>query len=423
MSALGSEHPVETQRAAGMSRGLLAWLGVLVIVWLAGVGAWMIQLSDGLQVTAMRDNVIWGLYIVFFMFFVGLSAGGLIVASAGRIFGVERFKPIVRVAVLEATVAILIAAVFILPDLGHPERIFNLVLHAQILSPMIWDILVIFIYLVLSSLYVWLYTRRDLARRGSWLALGTKPDDSPAAAARDDRVTWALAWIALPAAVLVHSVTAWIFGLQISRGLWYTAIMAPLFVSSALVSGLALVVLLAIVARRTARVAFDDDLVKYLGGLLGVFIIVQAFFLFCELLAGFYPGVPTDAVRRLVGGPYAVLAGIELVVGLAIPFLLLIVPRFRARPAVVALAAGLAILGIFVHRLNIVLAGLSDAPIASPPGTSIGTDVTGASVFATSSAYFPTAIEWLVVSGILALAAMIFTLAAWYLPLRQERHP
>ncbi len=422
MSALESDHPVETRREARVSRGLLAWLGILVVVWLVGICAWIFQLNNGLQVTGMRDNVIWGLYIVFFMFFVGLSAGGLIVASAGRIFGVERFKPIVRVAVLEATVAVLIAAVFILPDLGHPERILNLVFHAQILSPMIWDIAVIAIYLVLSATYVWLYTRRDLARRGSWLALGTKPDSSAAAAARDDRITWALAWIALPAAVLVHSVTAWIFGLQISRGLWYSAIMAPLFVSSALVSGLALVILLAMVARRTARVAFGDDLVKYLGGLLAVFIVVQAFFLFCELLAGFYPGVPTDAVRRLVGGPYAPLAGIELVLGLAVPFLLLIVPRFRARPTVVAIAAGLAIVGIFVHRLNIILAGLSDAPITNPPGTSIGTDVTGASVFATSSAYLPTGIEWLVVAGILALAALIFTLAAWYLPLRQDPH-
>ena len=68
----------------------------------------------------MRDNVIWGLYIITFMFFVGLSAGGLIVASAGRLFDVERFAPIVRLAVVEATVTIATAAVLIIPDLGHP---------------------------------------------------------------------------------------------------------------------------------------------------------------------------------------------------------------------------------------------------------------------------------------------------------------
>ena len=67
-----------------------------------GFGVWIYQLSQGLQITNMRDNVIWGLYIITFMFFVGLSAGGLIVASAGRLFDVERFTPIVRLAVVEA---------------------------------------------------------------------------------------------------------------------------------------------------------------------------------------------------------------------------------------------------------------------------------------------------------------------------------
>ena len=64
-----------------------------------------------------------------------------------------------------------------------------------------------------------------------------------------------MAWIALPAAILLHSITAWIFGLQISRGFWYTSIMAPMFIASALVSGLALVILLALVLRRLGRLA------------------------------------------------------------------------------------------------------------------------------------------------------------------------
>jgi molybdopterin-containing oxidoreductase family membrane subunit len=419
MTTLESDRRPTASAIGRPPRALLAWLGILAIVWIAGLAAWIYQVANGLAVTGMRDNVMWGLYIVCFMFFVGLSAGGLIVASAGRIFGVERFKPIVRLAVLEATVAILIAAVFILPDLGHPERLLNLVLHANILSPMIWDVTVIVVYLILSLTYVWLYSRRDLARRGSRLALGTK-DDSTEARARDDRLTGRLAWVALPAAVLVHSITAWIFGLQVSRGLWYTAIMAPLFVTSALVSGLALVILLALGVRRTGRVRFDDDLATFLGGMLAVFITVQAFFLFCELLAGYYPGVPTDAVRELVSGRYAPLAVVELVVGLAIPFGLLVVRRWRARPAIVATAAVLALGGIFIHRLNVILAGLSAAPIPNAPGTPIGTLPDAGASFQTVSAYVPTPIELLIVLGVLAIAAFLFTIGAWFLPLREE---
>jgi dimethyl sulfoxide reductase membrane subunit len=403
--------------ARRLATGPIVWVGLLLVLMAAGFAAWVYQLGEGLQVTAMRDNVMWGLYIVMFMFFVGLSAGGLIIASAGRLFGVTRFKPIVRLAVLEATVAVIAAASFILPDLGHPERLLNLAIFANLTSPMIWDITVITIYLVLSLLYVWLYTRRDLAARGSILALGTK-DSSPEAHARDERLTGRLAWIALPAAVLVHSVTAWIFGLQISRGFWYTAIMAPLFISSALVSGLALVILIAMVLRRLDRVSFGDDLSTFLGGLLGTFVAVQAFLVFSEILSGYYPGVPGDAVREIIGGPYTPLLAVESIVGLLIPFVLMAVASLRKRPMVVATAAVLALVGILAHRLGIILVGLHEAPIPYAPGTSIGIQGTTGTSFATSSSYVPTGIELLIVLGLVAFAALLLTIGAKVLPLR-----
>jgi dimethyl sulfoxide reductase membrane subunit len=396
----------------------IVWVALLLALMAVGFVAWLYQLNEGLQVTAMRDNVMWGLYIVMFMFFVGLSAGGLIIASAGRLFGVLRFKPIVRLAVLEATVAVIAAASFILPDLGHPERLLNLIIYANITSPLIWDILVITIYLVLSLLYVWLYTRRDLAARGSRLALGIK-DASPEAHARDERWTWRLAWVALPAAVLVHSVTAWIFGLQISRGFWYTAIMAPLFISSALVSGLALVTVMALAVRRMGKVAFSDELAAFLGALLATFVAVQAFLVFSEVLSGYYPGVPTDAVREIIGGPYTPLFAIEIIVGLVVPFVLLVVSRLRRQPMIVGLAAVLALIGIFAHRLGIVLVGLHQAPLPYGPGTPIGTVSADGTSFAVASSYLPSGIEYLIALGLAAFAALLLTIGVAVLPLRE----
>ena len=93
---------------------------------------------------------------------------------------------------------------------------------------MIWDLTIVTIYFAISATYVWVYTRADLAARGSRLALGT--GSSLADAQRDERVKGLLAAVGLPAAILLHSITAWIFGLQISRGFWYSAIMAPMFV-------------------------------------------------------------------------------------------------------------------------------------------------------------------------------------------------
>jgi len=399
---------------------LIAWIGLLLVVLLVGLAAWGYQMRYGLSVTALNNVVMWGQYILFFMFFVGLSAGGLIVASAGRLFGVERFRPIVRLAVLEATVAIMLAALFLLPDIGRPERIWHLFRYPNLTSPMVWDIAIVTIYFTLSAVYTWLYTRGDLARAGSPLALGTSPSER--SAARDDRVKGALAWVALPAAVLLHSITAWIFGLQISRGFWYSAIMAPLFVSSALVSGLALVILLALVLRRLRRLEFDDDLVAYLGGLLGVFIVVEAFFVLCETLTAAYPGAAfeSDPMRRMLYGPYAPFFAFEVVVGLAIPFVMLVRKSWRARVAVVAAASALAIVGIYVHRLNIVLNGLSFPLVDLPPGVAIGDYAPLTSSFATSSFYMPSLVEWLIVAGVLAFGGLLFTLAAVVLPLRES---
>ena len=406
-----------------VSRGLAAWLLLLAVVMAVGVAAWVYQYANGLAVTGLTNVVMWGQYILFFMFFVGLSAGGLIVASAGRLFGATIFKPIVRIAVLEATVAIILAATFILPDLGRPERVINILLYANPTSPMVWDIAIVFVYMALSAAYVWLYTRADLARQGSRLAFGTSP--SADGAARDQRLIGVLAWVALPAAILLHSITAWIFGLQISRGFWYSAIMAPMFISSALVSGLGLVILLALACRRLGVVRFGNELVAFLGGLLGVFVVVEGFFVFAELLTAAYPGAPeeADAIHRLLTGPYAPVFWFEALVGLAVPFAILVVRRLRADPRWVALAAGLAILGIWVHRLNLLLNGLSYVPVGDPPGVSLG-DVGGAATsFATTSWYVPTIVEWLIVAGILAGGALLVTLAAMFLPLQEpDRH-
>lgn len=403
-----------------VSRGLIAWLACLLAVMAAGGAAFLYQYANGLIVTGMRNTVMWGQYILFFMFFVGLSAGGLIVASAGRLFGATMFKPITRLAVLEATIAVILAATFILPDLGRPERVINILLHANLTSPMVWDITIVIVYLALSTFYVWLYARADLARRGSILAFGTGASEREIA--RDERIKSAMAWVALPSAILLHSITAWIFGLQISRGFWYSAIMAPMFISSALVSGLGLVILLAMILRRFGRLDFGDELVAFLGGLLGVFITVEAFFVGAEFLTAGYPGAPRESgpIARLLVGPYAPLFWTEVVVGLGLPFVILAVRRTRRRPRWVALASAIAIAGIFVHRLNLILNGLSYAPIGLPPGVSIGVSQGPVRTdFAMSYWYVPTIVEYLIVLGILAFGAFLFTLAVLVLPMRE----
>ena len=406
-----------------VDRRLLLWLALLGAGLLVGLAAWAYQLRNGLAVTNMRNPMMWGLYITLFMYFVGLSAGGLIVASAGRLFGATRLKPIVRVAVLEAAVAVMIAALLLLPDIGRPDRILNLLLHAHATSPLIWDFTIVTVYFLLSATYVWVYTRADLARRGSLLALGTGLSERDTR--RDELAKGVLAAVGLPAAILLHSITSWIFGLQISRGFWYSAVMAPLFIASALVSGTGLMILLSLVMRRLGRVDFKDRLVAYLGGMLAVFVAVEAFLVFAEMLTAAYPGAAyeADAARRLLYGPYAPFFWFEVLVGLAVPFVLLAVPRWRRSVPLVAVASALAVAGILIHRVNIVLNGLSYVTVPYPPGVSVGTaQPQGTTSFLMHLFYRPSLIEYLVAAGVLCFGALVFTLAAWILPMREAVH-
>ena len=181
-------------------------------------------------------------------------------------------------------------------------------------------------------------------------------------------------------------------------------------------------ILLALVLRRLRRLEFEDDLVAYLGGLLAVFITVEGFFVFSETLTAAYPGAAfeSEPIRRMLAGPYAPLFLFEVVVGLLVPFLVLARRRLRASPAIVATMSILAIIGILVHRLNIVLNGLSYPLVEFPPGLSIGEYTPGQPSFITSYWYAPSLVEWLIVLGVLAFGALVFTLAALVLPLRES---
>jgi molybdopterin-containing oxidoreductase family membrane subunit len=409
--------------AAAQRRFLRIWIGLLLLGVALGLGAWIYQLANGLAATNMRNPMMWGLYITLFMYFVGLSAGGLIVASAGRLFGATRLKPVVRVAVLEAMVAVMIAALLLLPDIGRPDRVWHLLAYAHFTSPLVWDLTIVTVYFLISATYVWVYTRADLARAGSPLALGTGTGEGWLR--RDDLLKGVLAAVGLPAAILLHSITAWIFGLQISRGFWYSAIMAPMFIASALVSGTALMILLALVVRRAGRVSFKDDLVRYLGGMLAVFVAVEAFLVFSEMLTAAYPGAgfEADPAWRLLNGPYAGFFWFEVLAGLVVPFVLLAVPRLRARPGWVAAASLFAVAGILIHRVNIVLNGLSYATVPYPPGVPIGVaQPVGQTSFALTYFYKPALIEYLVAGGVICFGALVFTLLAWKLPLREHTH-
>lgn len=376
------------KRKALFSGRSLAAIAVLAAVVVAAVCCWVWQQMCGLGITGMNNSNSWGLYITAFMFFVGLSAGGLIVASSAHVFGIESFKRVSVPAVITSIVCICCAGAFVLIDLGGVARVWRMLVGLNFTSPLAWDMMVITCYLVINVL--------DLV----WLVRG------------DERKVAVLSRVALPVAILVHSVTAWIFGLQIAKA-WYSAIMAPIFVASACDSGLALLLICLLALDRAGLFKFDRALMKSLAGLLATFIAVDAFFIGCECLTMGYPGAgEVGALAIMATGKTAPFFWAEIIGGLAVPFLMLVFARNRENPVLVVAASALVVIGVFCKRVWLLFTSFTVPNVYGGNGITLGTQAAqlgdAGDVWTLLGVYAPTLPEMVIFAGVICVGALAY---------------
>ena len=144
----------DAKGSAASHRGLTVGIIACAVVAVIGVALWMVQLSGGMIQTGMRNLDSWGFYITLFMFFVGLSAGGLIISSIPNAFGMKGFGDISRVAIWTSICCTCVASGFVVVDLGGPLRLWELFVYSNLSSPLMWDIIVLSTYLILSIVYL-----------------------------------------------------------------------------------------------------------------------------------------------------------------------------------------------------------------------------------------------------------------------------
>ena len=366
---------------------------ILAVVVAVGVGCWVYQLIFGLTVTGMNNGTSWGLYITNFMFFVGLSAGGLIVASSASVFHIAKFKAVALPAIILSTVCICAAGMFVLIDLGGIQRVWRILAGPNPTSPLLWDVCVITCYLVINVFYLVFMTR------GNQHAVSI------------------VSRFALPCAILVHSVTAWIFGLEAAKEGWYTAIMAPIFVASAMDSGLALLLVVLGILKKAGIYDTSRELMSMLAGLLCTCVAVDAFFIFCEVLTMAYPGAAgAETLALLATGPTAPFFWFEIIGGLVVPFCILVFAKNRQSAVLINVACALIVLGVFCKRVWLLFTAFIVPNVMGAPGiisgSSMAAHATGTASFAVLSSYAPTPIEILVVAGVIALVILAFMVLA-----------
>jgi Ni/Fe-hydrogenase subunit HybB-like protein len=337
----------------------------------------MAPLPDGVQGFMYPDEIrlTWSVLIVLYPFITGLVAGAFILASLARVFHILAVQPIYRLSLLTALAFLLVAPLPLQLHLGHPERSLEMYLTPHTTSAMaMFGFVYLWYLLVVLLLEIWLDYRKDIvlaaqSRTGfmkrvyAAMALGSS-NISPQALRIDDRVGWTITLIGIPSAFLLHGYVGFIFGSVKANPWWSTPLMPVVFIFSAMVSGIAAVMLVyqavTVLRRRVADMACLDAVAKYL-----FYVFVIDFSLeMLDLIHRIYEANESFRSLDFMVHTQLFLSQIvlQIFLGTLLPLALLGATQVMrigeaVRRRVYAVAGMFTLMGIFAMRWNVVIGG------------------------------------------------------------------
>jgi len=347
-------------------------LTVLVLVCLLGMWGYMI--FTGIGITGDRKPVYWGVFIVTFVFWIGISHAGTFVSAILRVFKAEFRRPFTRAAELMTTFGLAAGAIYPLIHLGRVWVFYWMIpypnarwLWPNFRSPLMWDLLAITTYLLSSTIYLFLPLLPDLAmardRTTGWrhtvyktLALGWRGTE--AEWFRLKKAINIFAFAIIPVMFSVHTIVSWDFAVGQVGG-WNSTIFGPYFIVGAILSGVSAVITILIVLRATLKnmdYFIRPEHLDALGKLVLIFSMAWGYFFFNEYLVSWYGGY--DVVRKILTahatGPTAWVWYTMIICNVVIPWLTLWNKKFRRTPwAMFIVTIGINI-GMYFERYTIV---------------------------------------------------------------------
>ena len=368
------------QKALRGSPGYYAWLSFLVLVVCAVSIHYHEQTRYGLGLTGMGRSVSWGLYIGQWTFLAGVAASVVMVllpcyAHNYRVFG--------RISILGQLLAVasaLMSMLFVMVDLGKPERAFNVIFHPHPLSLFFWDMIFLSGFLLINGVIAWSMLTADAKRvaPAPWLMV--------------------LVYISLPWAVCMHTVTAFVYAGLPGRSFWLTALLAPRFLASAFASGLALLTLLCMYLRKHALFQAGEEAIQTLAKIVAYAMVASIFFFLCEVFTVYYSQVP-DTMSHYrymfwgLGGHAELtpLSWCSVILAVAAA-LILAHPNTRRDPKTLQVGCAAAFGALWIEKgLGVVVVGFVPSPLE----------------FATQ--YLPTVPEISITLGVWAVGLIILT--------------
>ncbi len=280
-----------------------------------------------------------GILIATYFYLTGLSAGSFILSTLAYGFGIQKYKPISRSAIILATALLMAAPINLIVDLEQPFRFYHLFLYFNFTSPITYGSFLLTIYPISCIVYGYFMFRENL------------------------KVAKVCGLIGIPLALLVHGYTGFILALGKARILWNTALMPTIFLVSAMVSGIAmmiLVVLIMSIFKPKQREVFND-LAFDLGKLLVFTIIADLALIGCDILILLtsHHDAYHAAILILTGSFAPLFMGVEIFLGSIIPLMLLLLPYTRKSLISHAVASVFVMIGIYAMRYVMVVGGQS----------------------------------------------------------------
>jgi molybdopterin-containing oxidoreductase family membrane subunit len=376
---------------ASQPRPLKIWFGFLLVLLAIGAVGAAFSLNPGDEVYGTRPSFEWGILITAYVFFAITTSGLCLASSLGTVFGIDRFRPLEKRHALLALLSLITAFGVIALDLHYPIRLgFGAVLSPSPLSPMWWMGVLYGGYLFLLMIEVWSMFRGH------------------------ERIHNVSCLLASFMAILAPSTLGAVFGVLASKPFWHGSFTPPSLLMAALLAGIALlgIVFACVVRFRLAGWERAESLaIPGLRVLLTIALFTALLVVGWQVLTSLYGAVPglSDAMWAMVLGPLAPTFWIgKVLMGLVIPLLLVVVPRFYAVRGLF-LASVLTFAGVFLDRVLFVNAG----QIVS------STTSAGVATFPYNE-YTPSPVEIAVVIGAFGFLAFAYTLCERYLDMSEH---
>ncbi|MCB0495669.1 MAG: polysulfide reductase NrfD [Cyclobacteriaceae bacterium] len=407
-------------------------MGVLGLVVLLGLYALIQQIVHDHIVTGMRDNVVWGAYIVNFIFLLGVSYAGAIISGVFHLGRIDWGKPLIRIIEIITFITILIGPVYILLCIGRLDRLHYLFIYARIQSPIIWDLFAVMIDLVLCTFYLYLTFIKDFSLMhlnadkynfSAWqkklfkfLSLGYKGTENQKK--RLNRALDIMAAVIIPTAVVAYSLLAWLFGMNLKEG-WHDSLFAPYFIVSAVFSGFAIIMMLMGIVRKyfDAASILTDGHFNFIAYGMFIMALIFGYFTFSDYITRWYntQEATSELIHKYLAlDQYGYMTLTMLLFTSIIPILVVAVPALRTR-TMYMVSAFLVLVGLWMFRYLIIVPVLETPyiPIVSTDPAVIK--------------YTATWVEWALVAAGFAGAIMLYMVILKVIPVfpiaeMQESH-